>query len=386
MSDAMQTDFIPSPKENLHFVGHKEAEEKFLSSWNSGKTSGSWLITGPKGVGKASLAYRIARFVFVNGKNKEQGGLFGESAFEEFDSLDVSAENEHVKKVSSSSHPDLKIIEREITDDEKKKLIKLVKSGSELNPDEEKKRKKSAFIRVDSVRQMNGFLSMTSSDGGWRAVIVDAADDMNIASANAILKILEEPPENTLMILISHNQGKLLPTIKSRCTKIALKPLENDVIEGLLSHYIPEISENDASKLSILCSGSIGQAIELYENNGLAKYKEMVSIFERYPSVDLAKLHAFANKIIKSPDDFEVFQFVFSSFLSRIIRAFGKGENLVEICPGENAIKDNICNSVTPDVLIDRWQEANELFAKTNNVNLDKKQTIINVIMGLMKA
>ena len=124
----------------------------------------------------------------------------------------------------NNAHPDLKIIERDYTDTDRRKILKAIKEGEQLSDEEMKGLKKSAFIRVDDVRTINEFLTKRSADNNWRIVIIDSIDDMNPASANAVLKILEEPPYKTVMMLISHNPNKLLPTIRSRCAKLQLPP------------------------------------------------------------------------------------------------------------------------------------------------------------------
>lgn len=166
-----------------------------------------------------------------------------------YTSLDVSPASPVFKLVSNNSHPDLKIIERDYTDTDKKKILKAIKDGEQLSSGEMKELKKSAFIRVDDVRTINEFLSKRSSNDGWRIVIIDSIDDMNVASANAVLKILEEPPHKTLLLLISHNPNQLLPTIKSRCAKIELKPLSDANVASLLRRYRPELSETAVKRL-----------------------------------------------------------------------------------------------------------------------------------------
>lgn len=121
-------------------------------------------------------------------------------------------------------------------------MLKAIKDGAALDESELKGLKKSAFIRIDDVRGSTNFWPKSSGDG-WRAVIIDSIDDMNPASANALLKILEEPPAKSILLLISHNVGQLLPTIRSRCTKLVLKPLSDNAVASLLRRYRPELDE-----------------------------------------------------------------------------------------------------------------------------------------------
>ena len=179
-----------SPKKNNFLLGHEEAEQFLKTAWQDSKLHNSLLISGAEGIGKATLAYKFAKFVLSHSN------------------LDVDVE----KLIVNNSHPDFKVIERDFTDTDKRKIIKAIKDGDAMGDDELKGLKKSAFIKVDEVRTINEFLSKKSGTDGWRIVIIDSIDDMNANSANAVLKILEEPPAKTLIILISHNPNRLLPT------------------------------------------------------------------------------------------------------------------------------------------------------------------------------
>ena len=203
-------DKIPLPQANHFLIGYEETERDILQTVNNGKIEGSWLICGDKGIGKATLAYRIARFILSNNILNQN-------------SLAIDNNSTVFKLIASNSHPDLKIVERGLTDEEAKKRAKLVTKGEALNEDEEKDRKRKQNITVDNIREIGHFLSLTPFLGGHRVVIVDAVDELNEQAANALLKILEEPPQKAIMILVCNNIGKIKPTILSRCRKIYLK-------------------------------------------------------------------------------------------------------------------------------------------------------------------
>ena len=203
------------PRTNTYLLGHAEEEQIFLNAWKNRTLHNSWLLCGIEGIGKATLAFRFARFLLA--ADERQRDKYG--------SLDVSVDSQTYKLVANASHPDLKVIERDFTETDKKKVLKAIKEGERLSDEELKSLKKSAIIKVDDVRTINEFLAKKSSNDGWRVVIVDSIDDLNNAGANAILKILEEPPAKTVIMLISHNPNRLLPTIRSRCAKMNLKPL-----------------------------------------------------------------------------------------------------------------------------------------------------------------
>ena len=201
---------VTPPRERLKLVGHGEAEQTLLSAFQSGRLPHAWLISGPRGIGKATLAYRFARFLLNGGS---EGGLFGGP-----DDLSVPAESSVAHRVAAQAHPDLRVVERTAN---------------------ERTGKLRTEIVVDDVRDLSHFLRLTPSDGGWRIAIVDAADEMNRNAANALLKILEEPPDRAVLLVVSHAPGRLLPTIRSRCRKLVMKPLPLDQTDALIGEFLP---------------------------------------------------------------------------------------------------------------------------------------------------
>jgi len=183
-----------SPAANPWLIGHMRAEQRILETLRSGRMHHAWLLSGPVGIGKATLAYRFARFMLAH----------PDSVPEHADSLHVDEEHPVFRMVAAGSHPDLVTCRR--------------------MPDPRTGRLR-AMIGVDEARTVSRFLTHTAAEGGWRVAVIDAADDMNAAAANAILKILEEPPARCLFLLVSHSPGRLLPTIRSRCIHLPLRPL-----------------------------------------------------------------------------------------------------------------------------------------------------------------
>ena len=192
------------PRHRQHLVGHEDAENHLLGAYHSGRFHHAWLISGPQGIGKATLAYRLARYLlrYPDYKTAPES------------TLDVPAGDTVAAQVSARSHPDLLVVQRGV---EKGKL--------------------KAGITVDSGRKAADFFSKTAGAGGWRIAIVDVADEMNTAAANSLLKTLEEPPERSLFILVCHDHGRLLSTIRSRCIELPLAPLTGEqtvsALEGL---------------------------------------------------------------------------------------------------------------------------------------------------------
>src|SRR4029077_16039314 len=144
-----------------------------------------------------------------------------------------------------------------------------------LNPDTGRMRLE---IAVDDVRDLGAFMHMTPAMGKWRVAIIDAADEMNRNAANAVLKILEEPPSNAVLLMVAHAPGRLLPTIRSRCRRLAVPPLADALVMRLLGDYAPDVKEQERAALAQLAEGSIGRALELAGAGSLELYSEMVSV------------------------------------------------------------------------------------------------------------
>ena len=202
----------PPPWRNDRLIGHDVAEKTMLAAHGSSRLHHAWLITGPRGIGKATLAWRFARFLLCG---SQQGGLFGDTPT----GLDVGMEAPGRSLVDARSHPDLFHLRRT------------------LHPDNGRMR---GEIVVEDVRGLGEFMHMTPAMGQWRVALVDAADEMNRNAANAVLKILEEPPPNAVLLIVAHAPGRLLPTIRSRCRRLALHPLSDDTVIDLLGRYAPE--------------------------------------------------------------------------------------------------------------------------------------------------
>jgi DNA polymerase-3 subunit delta' len=240
---------IPHPREMLSLLGQEAAEAAFLAGYQAGKLHHAFLLAGPEGIGKATFAYRAARFL-LDETSREGDALFAPPPPE---SLFVAAEARVTALVARESHPDLVVLKRRY--DPKGKRFR-------------------AEISVEETRDALQLFTKTAAFGGWRIVIVDAADDLNTASANAILKTLEEPPEKAIFFLVSHQPGRLLPTIRSRCQLLDFVPLNPQDIATLLARFgrmVPDISA-----LELEAEGSIRRALRRGEG-GSARVAEAIS-------------------------------------------------------------------------------------------------------------
>lgn len=359
----------PPPRANPELLGHTAAEKELLDTFESGRMAHAWLISGPKGIGKATLAYRFARYLLASGAGgvePDGPGLFGdEPAAGEAGSLFVDPGSPVFRRIAGSGHADFLSVER--TENDRGKL--------------------RTEIIVDDVRAVGGFLRLTAAEGGWRVVVIDSADEMNRNAANAVLKVLEEPPARALMLLVSHNPGRLLPTIRSRCRNLTLSSLSGDVVRGLLRRHYPNLPDEDAAMLANLSEGSAGRAMALAGEGGLEIYQELTGLLETLPRLDGVRLHDFGGKLAKSGADaaFTTGMEFLTTWLSRLIctLASGDGGTTVAVSATERALIDRLAPAAPLDRWLQVWEKITVLLARTDSANLDRKQVVLNVFLSL---
>jgi len=352
-----------APRAAQRLLGHEVAERTFLEAWNAGRLHHAWLLAGPRGIGKATLAYRIARFVLAQGV--VGGGLFGDAT--PAADLDISPDHPIARRVASGGHSDLLTVERSVN----------MRTG-----------KLRGEIVVDDVRRLSSFLALTTGEGQWRAVVVDVADELNRSAANALLKGLEEPPPRTLFLLVSHMPGGLLPTIRSRCRKLALAPLPEAVVTDLLSEMQPELASDDARTLTRLAEGSIGQALVLAESGGLGLYRELVGLLSGLDRLDVHALHALGDRVGRTgaEDGFVLLGRLLDDWLSGMIRARARGSEPREVVPGEGAAARRLFARGSLAKWLEVWENVSRLFSQAGSANLDRKQVVVSAFLALEQA
>ena len=352
---------VPGPRENALLLGHETAEAALLGAFRSGRLPHAWLISGPRGIGKATLAFRFARFLFAEAAGG--GGLFAAPP----STLAVPPEHPVFRRVASGGHADLLVVERGI-DPRRKKL--------------------RSEIVVDDTRAIAGFFRLTPAEGSWRVVIVDGADMMNRNAANALLKILEEPPQRAVLLLVSDNPGRLLPTIRSRCRILALKPLATSVVLEALERYRPDLPPGDRAALAELAEGSIGRALDLAASGGLGLYRSLVKLLDRLPELDGADLHAFADRLQRGEgeDSFRLIAELLPGWLARMVALEAGGAGAAAALPGEAQAMRRLAQRRSLDQWVEVWEKLTHLFAQADGVNLDRKQVVLNAFFALEDA
>src|SRR4051812_22533868 len=348
---------VPEPRANPYLIGHEAAERAYLGAWASGRLAHAWMICGLRGIGKATLAYRMARYALAGGPG---GDLFGEPT------LEMSAEHPVFRRVAALGHGDFRAVER---------------------PTDPKTKKRKTVITVDEIRGIGSFLSMTPSEGGWRAVVIDAADEMNTNAANAVLKVLEEPPKRALLFLVAHNPDRLLPTIRSRCRRLDLRPLAANQVTALMGRYRPDLGSADVAALASLADGSIGRALELADQGGVALFRDLLALLKDVPRLNIGRLHALTDQALRG-DAFRTLSGLLSWWLARVIAAGARGDigKLGEIVPGEGELAVRLLAMSAPATWAEVWDKINEIARRTEAVNLDRKRSLMMMLWAIAEA
>lgn len=355
----------PHPRETLRLFGQANAEEGFLEAFNSGRLHHAWLLTGPRGVGKSTLAWRIARFLLAT-PIAQEGGLFGDAP-PVYTDLDVPEDHPVSRRLLAQSEPGMFSITRGVN---------------------EKTGKLRDMIVVDDIRKLTHFLTLSATEGGRRVVIVDAADDMNVNAANALLKMLEEPPALTTMLLVSHQPSRLLPTIRSRCRELRLTALGPEDMSLALQQAG---NEGDASpELTALAAGSVGEAMRLTRLGGLAMYQEIVGIFEGLPRLDRARALKLGEAAAARGAEgrFELMLTMFDTFLSRLAHTGAMGmAPQPEAAKGEADLLTRL--SPNPGNARDWAEVAQKISERTRHgqaVNLDPAALVLDTVFKISQT
>jgi len=359
----------PPPRKNVRFLGHEAAERAVLDAWNAGRMPHAWLLAGPRGIGKATFAYRVARFVLAQGSADDAGGgLFADApASLACDSLSLDPENPVTQRMAAGGHADFRVLEPGM-----------------VNPETGRT---SRQIVVPLVRRALQFTNLTSAEGGWRVVLVDPADALNVNAQNALLKSLEEPPPDTLFLLVCNAPGRLLPTIRSRCRRLTFNPLKDGILLQLLEEYRPELSAADRTALAGLAEGSIGDAIALADHGGLDLYRRMVGIMDGIERPDIVAIHSLGDDMARrsrdgeTGDAFGTLRALMSRWLARLVTAGARRETGAEVVPGEAAAMQSLLGRAPLEQWMEVWEKVTRLLDQVDSANLDPKQALVSVFL-----
>ncbi|MEP1610607.1 MAG: DNA polymerase III subunit delta' [Roseobacter sp.] len=360
-----QIEGAPHPRETEQLFGQDAAEAAFLEAYATGRLHHGWLLTGPRGVGKATLAWSIARFLLAT-PLLEDDGLFGAPPAPT--RLAIDPEHPVSRRIAAGAEPGLKVITRS---------------------ENEKTGRLRDIISVEDIRSLAGFFQLSAADGGRRVVIVDAADEMNPQAANALLKMLEEPPERATLLLISHQPSGLLPTIRSRCRVLRFNTLSGQDMSQALAQAGTDVGEQGPA-LAQLSGGSVGAAVRLSSLGGMETYAELLRLLDSLPQFDRSRAVKLAEAAAaRGAEARRDLLFVLLDLLmSRLAKTGASGTPPgIEATPGEAAVLKRLSPTGAAGR---RWAEvAQETSARARHglaVNLDPAALVLDTLIKISQT
>jgi len=309
-------------------VGQDKAVDQFAAAWTSRKLHHAWLLAGARGVGKATFAQAAAR------------RMLAEAAGPPFDLPGLQTSDEHpiVKLVEAGSHPDMRRLERLVNE----------KTGN-----------LARNINVDQVRELGEFLGLTAALSDWRVVVIDTVDELEASGANALLKILEEPPPNSIFLLVSHAPGRLLPTIRSRCRRLDFQPLNDDAMTSILEAHAPKLSHVERERIITMSAGSAGRALAFAE-------------------LDLAKLEDSAIAILRQGDPTNARRSSLATELGKKAAA-DRYAAFLDLAPTLIAREARQLDGAKRERALDAYAKARELAVLAPRLSLDAAATVFQI-------
>jgi DNA polymerase III subunit delta' len=358
LPEADRLEGFPHPRETEALLGHEAAERAIAAAFAGDRMHHAWLLAGPAGIGKATLAYRIARYVLARPEERDPTG----------ETLSVSAGSAAARQVTALSHVGLLALRR---------------------PYDTRSKRFATAIPVDEVRRLKGFLGLTAGEGTWRVVIVDSADELNINAANALLKSLEEPPHRALFLLVSSQPSGLLPTIRSRCRRLDLAPLVGEPLRraaetALAAGGIDSPTADQWRELERLADGSVRRVLQLAAAGGLELHQRIQALLAELPRLDWTGAHALADSLAVSAQEqrFEAFFALLLDAVARLarVRATGQGPS-ADLTLATRAI---------PEGRLPQWAALWEAILRdktdAGELNLDRKALILRAFARLEAA
>lgn len=352
----------PHPRMAPGVIGQDAALADFAAANRAGRLHHAWLISGPRGIGKATLAWTLAKWLLAGAPE---------------DGLILPPDDPTVRRIRALSDPRLHLVRR---------------------PVDPKTGRLGAQITVEEIRKLLAFFHLSAAEGGHRVAIIDAADEMNPSAANALLKALEEPPKGAVLFLIAHQPARLLPTIRSRCRALRLVPLADDLMPAALSEITqraaldegnaPALTPEEASQLAALSDGAMGEALRLAGQDGLARYHALIALMATTPRMDRIAAADWANaaagRVTAEGDPFDLAMMLLDRFLIRLTRSGLGAPPAREAAPGEAALMARLCADAQAARI---WAGAQaELSARARQgraVNLDPAALVMDMLISL---
>jgi DNA polymerase-3 subunit delta' len=338
-------DDAPHPRETLALFGHAAAERELLDAYKRNRLAQAWIIGGPEGVGKATLAWRVARFLLAH---PDPAAPLVQAA----ETLAVPETHPAARRVATMALADIFLLRRQWN---------------------EKTKKHFTEIRVDDVREITRAFHQGAGMGGWRVAIIDSVDDLNRNAANALLKLIEEPPERSLFLLVAHQPGRILPTIRSRCRKLMLGALTREETVAAVSALGPESGgAADIAAAAARAEGSVRETLRLLGGDAMLFDTTVNRLLQSLPRVDWLGVHMLADKLTGRDNEasYETFMRALERHLDARVKTLSQG-------------------GAPPARLIGyarAWDDIRDLARETEVFNFDKKAMVLGVFDRLAKA
>jgi DNA polymerase-3 subunit delta' len=332
----------PHPRETMILVGHAAAERAFLDAYRAGRMPHAWILGGPEGVGKATLAWRVARFLLANPDPQS-------ASVQRAQTLEVDPASPASRQIAALSSSDVALLRRQWNDKVKKLYTE---------------------IRVDEVRAAMRIFQHAAGGSGWRVAIIDSADELNRNAANALLKIIEEPPARSLFLLVAHRPGRILPTIRSRCRLLMIEPLKEGEVIRAVTALNSVYSQRDIAAAAKRASGSVKEALRLLGGESGQLDANVQNLLARLPDVDWRDIHSLGDAVAGRDNEaaYESLKANVFTYLDRSVRE-GAARGPARLQPYAEA-----------------WEKVLDAAGETEVLNLDKRPLILLIFAELAAA